>query len=166
MAEYSINTSKLIVSKTDIDGIILQANEAFCEVSGYLKSELVGQNHNLVRHKDMPQIVFKLLWIKLLDGQEVYAFVKNERKNGDYYWVYSTITPDIDRHGNIISFTSVRKRPNKKAIAIIEPFYKKLCALEEPSRYGQSALALKELLNSKNMKYNKLISSLQMTGNL
>ncbi|MEY4503763.1 MAG: hypothetical protein RL154_55 [Pseudomonadota bacterium] len=166
MAEYLINTSKLIVSKTDVNGEILQANDAFCEVSGYQKQELIGQPHNLVRHTDMPKIVFKLLWVKLLDAQEVYAFVKNMRKNGDYYWVYATVTPQLARNGEIVSFTSVRKKPNRKAIEIIEPFYKTLSALEEPHGYGQSALKLKELLNLKQMKYNKLISSLQISGKL
>ena len=68
MSEYIIQTSKLIVSKTDYDGVIVQANEAFCEVSGYSKSDLIGRPHNIVRHSDMPSIVFKVLWVKAAYG--------------------------------------------------------------------------------------------------
>ncbi len=166
MAEYIVNTSKLLVSKTDLDGTIIQANEAFCEVSGYAKDELIGSPHSLVRHHDMPSIVFKLLWVKLYDGQEVYAFVKNKRKNGDFYWVYATVTPQFDRNGKLISFTSVRKKINQTAVKQIEPIYRELRSLEKPSSYGQSAMRLREILTDKNSKYNKLISSMQMGASI
>lgn len=161
-----INTSRLIVSKTDLNGKIVSANEAFCEVSGFSKEDLLGKDHSIVRHSDMPSIVFKLLWVKLFDGQEVVAFVKNRRKNGDYYWVYATITPRFNKKGEISSFTSVRKRANPRAIKLIEPLYAKLLALETPGNYGKSALKLKELLDTKVIKYNALVSSLQINRNI
>ena len=161
MSEYIIQTSKLIVSKTDYDGVIVQANEAFCEVSGYSKSDLIGRPHNIVRHSDMPSIVFKVLWVKAAYGLETHAFVKNLRKNGQYYWVYATVTPNINENGEIDYITSVRKRANLKAVEQIEPLYKKLCSLESPGRYGDSALEVQKLLKQTGLKFNDLMHKLQ-----
>ena len=161
MSEYIINTSKLIVSKTDSDGAILQANDAFCEISGYSKAELIGQQHNIVRHPDMPSIVFKVLWVKAAYGLETQAFVKNLRKNGQYYWVFATVTPNVNKYGEIDYITSVRKRANPKAVEQIEPFYKKLLSLESPGRYGESALEIQKLLGQTGFKFNNLMHKLQ-----
>lgn len=159
--EYPVNTSQLIVTKTDISGHIVHANDVFCEISGYAKSELLGEDHNIVRHPDMPHIVFKILWVKLLDGQEVYAFVKNLRKDGRYYWVFANAKPTTDKYGEINGFISVRKAANKNAVAQIEKLYKQLNTLESPGRYGDAALKMKELLESNQIKYNDLIKRLQ-----
>lgn len=165
MSEYIINTSKLIVSKTDASGTIVQANDAFCEISGYSKAELIGQPHNIVRHPDMPSIVFKVLWVKAAYGLETQAFVKNLRKNGQYYWVFATVTPNTNRHGEIDYITSVRKRANPKAVEQIESLYKKLLSLESPGRYGESALEIQKLLGQTGLKFNDLMRKLQ-TGEL
>ena len=161
MSEYIIQTSKLIVSKTDSDGTIVQANDAFCEISGYSKDELIGQPHNIVRHPDMPSIIFKVLWVKLMCGLEVKAFVKNLRKNGQYYWVFATVTPNINKNGEIDYITSVRKRANPKATLQVEDLYKKLSSLESPGRYGESALEVQRLLKQTGLKFNDLMHKLQ-----
>lgn len=165
-SEYPVNTSQLIVTKTDTDGYIVHANDVFCEISGYSKNELLNQNHNLVRHPDMPSIVFKLLWVKLLDGQEVYAFVKNLRKDGRYYWVFANVKPTTNKYGDIDGFISVRKAANKNAVAQIEKLYGELRSLESPGRYGDAAVKLKELLEKSGIKYNDLIKKLQKGAKL
>lgn len=159
--EYPVNTTQLIVTKTDIYGNITHTNDVFCEISGYSKAELMGVDHNIVRHPDMPSIVFRLLWAKLLDGQEVYAFVKNLRKDGRYYWVFANVKPTTDKYGGINGFISVRKSANKNGVAQIERIYRKLKSLESPGNYGQAATALKTLLESKSIKYNAFAQRLQ-----
>ena len=77
----------VIFSTTDLKGIITHVSEAFCNISGYTREELIGQNHNIVRHPDMPKEAFKYLWNELKEEKSVRLEVKNRKKNGDYYWV-------------------------------------------------------------------------------
>jgi len=98
----------VIVSSTDLKGIITYANRKFCEISGYNKEELIGKNHNIIRHPDMPRIAFKGLWDKLHDGLEWAGIVKNLRKDGKYYWVYSHIAP-VSQDGEITGYTASRR---------------------------------------------------------
>ena len=97
--EYSFSKG-LILSTTDLDGIMTYANRKFCEISGYSNEELVGQDHNIIRHPDMPKSIFKDLWESIKDKKEWTGVIKNLRKDGKYYWVYSYISPIIldDEH--------------------------------------------------------------------
>jgi aerotaxis receptor len=88
--EYTFEDG-LIVSSTDLKGIITYANRKFCEIAGYTKKELTGKNHNIVRHPDMPKAAFQELWDTLRAGKAWTGIVKNLRKDGKYYWVYSYI---------------------------------------------------------------------------
>lgn len=99
----------LIISSTDLKGIITYANRKFCEVSGYSKDELLHKDHNIVRHPDMPKSVFKELWGTIQSEKEWTGIIKNLRKDGKYYWVYSHISPIID-NGETIGYTAA-KRP-------------------------------------------------------
>jgi PAS domain S-box-containing protein len=81
---------EIIVSKTDLKGLITYANKTFLDISGFTEEELLGQPHNIIRHPDMPQCVFKLLWKTVAKGDEIFAYVKNMCKNGDHYWVFPT----------------------------------------------------------------------------
>ena len=92
--EYTF-TKGLIISSTDLKGILVYANRKFCEISGYSSEELVGQSHNLVRHPDMPHSIFKDMWETIEAKKEWTGVVKNLRKDGKYYWVYSYVTPII-----------------------------------------------------------------------
>lgn len=116
----------MIVSKTDKTGKITYSNELFIQMSGYTESELLGKPHNILRHPDMPKIIFKHLWAEIKNGNEVHAYVKNKTKNGDYYWVYATVTPDFDDSENITGYYSVRVKPTDEAISKISEAYKKL----------------------------------------
>ena len=82
-----IYDKNVIFSKTDLKGVITHVSEAFCKISGYTKKELIGQNHNIIRHPDMPKEVFKYLWDSLKKGEKVNLEVKNKKKDGEYYWV-------------------------------------------------------------------------------
>ncbi|MFA5217192.1 PAS domain S-box protein [Sulfuricurvum sp.] len=98
----------VIVSKTDKCGFITYANEKFCKISGYTAEELIGRPHNIIRHPDMPQEVFKGLWETILNGQSWEGVVKNRNKNGSSYWVHTVINPIFDIDGNISEFIAIR----------------------------------------------------------
>lgn len=106
--EKAINVST-IVSRTDHDGIITYVNDKFCEVSGYKKSEVIGENHNIVRHKDTPESVFKELWDSIQNGKVWSGILKNRKKDGKAYWVNTTIVPIIDINDTVIEYMAIRQ---------------------------------------------------------
>lgn len=93
--EYFIDTitcpNEIIISKTDTSGIIIYANEAFAKISGYKVEELIGKSHNIVRHPDMPSSFFKNLWTTLKKKGSWTGCIKNLRKDGSEYWVFTEI---------------------------------------------------------------------------
>ncbi len=102
-------TQKYIISSvTDLKGKILDVSEAFCEISGYSKDELIGKPHNIVRHPDMPKAVFKELWSTIQKGKTWKGKVKNLKKDGGFYWVWANIEPLYNAKGEIDSYISVR----------------------------------------------------------
>ena len=121
----------LIVSSTDLKGIITYANRKFCNISGYTKEELVGKNHNIVRHPDMPKAAFHEVWDTISEGKDWTGIVKNLRIDGRYYWVYSHISP-IFSDGVITGYTAARRPASEDEISEIIPVYKDL--LEKESR--------------------------------
>jgi len=98
----------IISSVTDTKGKIIDVSEAFCKISGYSRDELIGSNHNIVRHPDMPKKAFKELWETISQGKSWNGKVKNLRKDGSFYWVYANIEPLFDKYGNIEAYISVR----------------------------------------------------------
>ena len=116
---------KLIVSRTDTKGIITHANQAFVDMSGYSQDELIGKNHYILRHPDMPSVAFAGLWETIEAGNKWHGYVKNLRKDGAYYWVKATVIPNI-RNGVVVGYTSVRRKPSRSKIAESEALYKTL----------------------------------------
>jgi aerotaxis receptor len=86
---------RLIVSRTDLDGIITHANRSFIEMSGYSEEELIGAPHSILRHPDMPKAAFQDLWDTVQSGKIWQGYVKNLRKDGCYYWVKATVIPNV-----------------------------------------------------------------------
>ncbi len=120
---------KLIVSRTDTKGIITHTNQAFVDMSGYTEEELIGQPHAILRHPDMPAIAFKDVWDTLGRGEKWHGYVKNIRKDGRYYWVFASAIPNV-RNGEIVGFTSVRRKPSRTKINECIPLYAELRAKE------------------------------------
>ena len=116
---------KLIVSTTDTKGAITHANAIFVEMSGYTKDELIGHNHSILRHPDMPSVAFKDLWDTVNDGRKWEGVVKNLRKDGCYYWVKATVIPNV-RQGKIVSYTSVRRKPSVSTVEKAIKLYRTL----------------------------------------
>jgi PAS domain S-box-containing protein len=159
--ELKMKENDFIVSKTDAKGVITYCNEVFMEMAGYMEEELLGKNHNIIRHPDMPKIAFKLAWDLISSGKEFFGFVKNLTKDGSYYWVFANISPDYNENGKIVGYTSVRRKPSQKAIDTIIPIYKKLCELEKSTRMNESSKFLFDFLDENKITYDELILSLQ-----
>ncbi|MRI84220.1 MAG: PAS domain-containing sensor histidine kinase [Nitratiruptor sp.] len=97
-----------IVSKTDINGIITYVNEEFCKISGYTREELVGKNHNIVRHPDVPKERFEEFWRTILAKQIWKGTVQNRAKDGSTFYVNTTVIPITDYRGKIVEFVAIR----------------------------------------------------------
>jgi len=126
--EYAFEKG-LIVSSADLKGIITYANRKFCEIAGYTKDELIGKNHNIVRHPDMPKAAFQEVWDTIKAGKEWTGIVKNLRKDGRYYWVYSHITP-ITVDGDTVGYTAAIRPASKTEIEEVVPLYRDLIEKE------------------------------------
>ncbi|AGZ81853.1 PAS domain-containing protein [Campylobacter fetus] len=159
--EKDIDEEAFIVSKTDLKGNITYCNQTFLEIVNLKNKDLIGKPHNLVRHPDMPKFVFKLLWERIKDKKEIFAFVKNRTFDGAYYWVYANITSSLDEHGNIIGYYSVRRKASKEAIKTVIPIYAKMVEIEKAKGVDDSAKYIKDFLASNNIAYDCLINNLQ-----
>ena len=163
--EKVMSSNDFIVSKTDIKGNITYCNRIFVEMAGWSRFELIGANHNIIRHPHMPKLAFKVLWDLVQAKKEFFGFVKNLRKDGGYYWVFAYITPDLDRNGNIIGYSSFRKKPSKKGIETLEPIYRELVDAEKRGGINASYELLKQTLNATDEniidKYQNLVFDLQ-----
>lgn len=99
----------VITSSTDLAGNIIYASNAFCRVSKYEKSELIGKNHRIIRHPDMSEEIYKELWNTITHNQTWQGEIKNKAKDGSVYWVYAVISPDFDEEGERIGYTAIRQ---------------------------------------------------------
>ncbi len=122
----------MLVSVTDTKGFITHCNRAFVNVSGYREDELLGQNHNLIRHPDMPALGFKDLWSTIGRGKPWSGLVKNRAKNGDHYWVIANVSP-IMVDGKPHSYMSVRIKPTRAQIEAADALYTTINATADPS---------------------------------
>ncbi len=129
--ERELKKDTYIVSKTDTKGKITYANRIFMGISGYSEKELLGVQHNILRHPNMPRGVFQLLWDTISAGNECFAYVLNLCKNGDHYWVFTNITPNFDEAGNIVGYLSVRRLPRREVVNAVIPVYADMLAAEQ-----------------------------------
>ncbi|MBL9120565.1 MAG: PAS domain-containing protein [Phycisphaerae bacterium] len=163
--EVTFGEDELIVSKTDLAGVVTYANDVFLRVSGYSEVEIIGKPHNIIRHPDMPRTVFKLLWDTIQSGEEIFAYVVNLAKNGDHYWVFAHVTPSVDAHGAVVGYHSSRRVPYPDALPKVRALYKTLCDIERSQPDPRSALeagtrAVHETLAAKRCDYSQFVFSL------
>ncbi len=159
--ERVMREDDFIVSKTDKSGKIIYCNEIFMEMAAMSEEQILGKPHNLIRHPDMPRVVFKLLWEYVQSGKEIFAYVKNLSADGGYYWVYANVTPSFDNSGNIIGYYSVRIKPKASALDIIKPLYEQLLEIEKSSGLEASYKELMSILDSKGVTYDEFIINIQ-----
>ncbi|WPO77936.1 PAS domain-containing protein [Flavobacterium sp. KACC 22761] len=163
--EVDWNKSKVLLSKTDTKGTILYANEDFIDVSGYDEFELIGQPHNIIRHPDMPKVIFKFLWDSIKSNKNIHAIIKNMSKTGRYYWVITDFKILADSKGNIVGYFGTRKSVREDIIdKFIEPLYNRLLHIEETSGILASEEYLVGFLQERNKTYTEYIDDLVATG--
>ena len=162
--EREMRMDDFIVSKTDSKGIITYGNPTFIEFSGYTESEMLGRNHNIIRHPDMPRAVFRLMWKHLQAGREFFGYVKNLSKDGSHYWTFANITPSTDDQGQLLGYFSVRRKPKHEAIAALEPIYRSLRETEQrvgkKSGIEAASAQLEQILNEQGRSYDDFILTL------
>jgi PAS domain S-box-containing protein len=163
--EKTFGENELIVSRTDTRGIITYCNRTFINISGYSELELLRKPHSIIRHPDMPKAVFKLLWNSISKNQEIFAYVKNMSKGGEYYWVLAHVTPTHDQNGNIIGYHSNRRLPKRESINVISKIYGSLLEIEHKASSAnegvqKSYAELNNIISSSGQDYNELILSL------
>ena len=122
--ERSFSIEELFISTTDHKGIILTGNKVFARVSGWAPAELIGQPHNILRHPDMPRVVFKLLWDEIQAGRPIVAYVKNLARTGGSYWVIASVVPTGS------GYLSVRFKPSSAIFPVVQGLYAQLRAVE------------------------------------
>ena len=159
--EKILSQDEFIVSKTDTKGKILYGNKVFIKISGYEEKELLGKPHSILRHPDMPKAVFKLLWDRIQNKKEIFAYVKNLAKDGSYYWVFANVTVTLDKNGNVIDYHSVRRKPSAKAMQVIPGLYAQLLQEEKRAGMDASIKLLEKTLNDKGIRYDDFIFNLQ-----
>lgn len=128
--EVAYPDGRLIVSMTDMRGVITHCNPSFVEMSGYAREELIGVAHSILRHPDMPAGVYRKLWDDLRGDRIWRGYVKNLRKDGACYWVYATVIPNV-RHGQVVGYTSVRRKPSRSKVEAAASSYARLLAAEQ-----------------------------------
>lgn len=161
--ERVMREDDFIVSKTDLAGRITYGNRNFIEFSGYTEQELLGTQHNVIRHPDMPRGVFKFLWERIKAKEECFAYVKNLAKDGSFYWVYANVTPSFDQAGNLSGYFSVRRKPRKEGIKVVSDIYRQMVEIEQKAGPRDACAAsidyLTRLLSEKGTSYEEFIVS-------
>ena len=163
--EMVMDESEIIISKTDPKGKITYGNRVFMRYSGFPEKEIIGVQHNIVRHPDMPRAVFKLFWDTIQKKEEIFAYVKNISQDGSFYWVLANVTPSLDADGRVLGYYSVRRKPNPKAIQVVSQLYSDMLHAEKIAgsrdAIETSNTVLAKFLSDRKVSYEKMIFSLQ-----
>lgn len=125
--EVVMKEGTILVTRTDLKGVITFVNDAFVEISGYSRDELIGSSHNIVRHPDMPVAVFSEMWGTLTKGNPWHRVIKNRTKSGDFYWVSANVMP-VFENVQVVSYMSVRHVPSRDEIDNADRLYRKVSA--------------------------------------
>lgn len=163
--ERTFGEDEIIVSKTDLKGIITYANRVFLRVAQYHEHEVLGKPHNIIRHPDMPRGVFQLLWDTIQDGREIFAYVLNRSRSGDHYWVLAHVTPTFGPNRRIVGYHSNRRLPRRTAIEKIQPLYAMMLNEEQnwgsPRDAARASLAkVTAILQERRQSYDEFVFSL------
>ncbi|WP_298750653.1 response regulator [uncultured Arcobacter sp.] len=171
----SLLNKEAIVSKTDFEGNITFVNDAFLEVSGYKEDEVIGKNHNIVRHPDTPKSLFKELWETIKSGKTWEGTLRNLSKNNETYYINTKIIPVFDDLGkDIVEFISIRflvtdeenqrRAQNKRYLEQVTTYKKEISNLKKEKEIILSKISgfndNSELLRNKVITYENRIKSL------
>jgi methyl-accepting chemotaxis protein len=120
--ELVMTKGSILVTRTDLQGKITYANDDFLKISGYSRDEVMGQNHNIIRHPDTPAELFADMWTSIKAMRPWAGVIKNRAKSGDFYWVHANVVPQFEK-GALIGFMSVRYAPKKNELAEFMTLY-------------------------------------------
>ena len=159
--ENIVKSTDLIVSKADAEGNITYVNPIFMKISGYTQGDLLDKPHAILRHPDMPKVIFKYLWENLKEGRDVVAYVKNLCKDGSFYWVMATLKVAKNPDGSFRNYMSTRKSITDSAKETIISLYENLLEIEKSDGVEASEKALNAFLAGKGVtdsdSFNKLM---------
>jgi len=159
--EKEITSIDLIVSKADAEGNITYVNPIFMKISGYKQGELYDEPHSILRHPDMPKVIFKYLWENIKEGRDISAYVKNLCKDGSFYWVIATVKMAKNPDGTFRNFMSTRRCISQSAKEKIITLYSKLLEVEKKDGFEASQSAFDNFLTQNNISdtasFNKLM---------
>ena len=158
--EIIIPDEEVLISVTDPKGIIIETNDIFTKISGYSDEELIGSSHNIIRHPDMPKIMFKIVWDHIMDKENVMAVVKNLAKDGKYYWVVTDFVTRVDADRNIINYTAYRRPVHDKVKQAVIPLYKALCAIEDVAGMDSAEKFLNNYFEDRDTNYDDMIEEI------
>ena len=148
--EVKLDQDRYIVSETDSRGIITYCNDYFSQISGYSKEELLGSQHNIIRHPDMPRVIFKLLWQHIKAGKNINVVVKNRTKEGKFYWIFTEFVTRVDLDTNtVIGYTAHRKGISEDVTNTIASIYDQVLKVEKEKGMEEAEACLNELLEEK-----------------
>lgn len=162
--EVRLGADEMIVTKTDLTGRITYANRTFMRISNFPERDLLGVQHNIVRHPDMPRGVYRFMWETLKGGREFFGLVKNMSSDGSFYWVFANVTPDMDGAGRTTGYFSVRRPPPASAVRAVIPVYEAMMRAEReagPASAPDASMALlKNMIADQNTTYDKFVLAL------
>jgi len=144
--EHEVKSVDLIVSKSDAEGNITYVNPIFVKISGYSQASLLEKPHAILRHPDMPKVIFEYLWKHIKEGEDVVAYVKNMCADGGYYWVLATVKMAKNPDGSFRNYMSTRKGITPAAKSTISELYKKLLDIEKSEGVDASRAAFESFL--------------------
>ncbi|HCT98686.1 MAG TPA: chemotaxis protein [Methylococcaceae bacterium] len=121
--EIVMKNGSILVTRTDLQGKILYANDEFLKISGYTRAEIIGKDHNIIRHPDMPPELFDDLWKTVKAMRPWAGVIKNRAKSGDFYWVHANIIPQFEK-GKLVGYLSVRYEPKQAELAQAQTLYR------------------------------------------
>lgn len=124
-----------MVTETDENGNITYVNSKFIQMTGYKKDELLGRSHNILRHPDMPKVVYEELWSSLKQDEPWKGHIKNRRKDGSFYWAVVIITPKHNEEGRINGYIALREAPSRQSLENIKECYRLLKDREMEQEY-------------------------------
>ncbi|WP_373031730.1 PAS domain-containing protein [Sulfurovum sp.] len=153
-------------TSTDKDGIITHVCRDFEKISGYTKEELIGKNHNIIRHPDMPKIIFKIMWMKLHNGEKFIGFIKNKAKDGEYYWLSDKAYLYNKGENGACKYFSYKGPMSLRAKHHITKLYSSLLEKEKNGGIEASQKYLNEYLNYRGVTYNEYIETFENTAGL
>jgi len=153
--QKEVKSIDLIVSKSDKDGNITYVNPIFIKISGYTQGELLEKPHSILRHPDMPKVIFRYLWENLQVGNDVVAYVKNLCKDGSYYWVLATVKTAKNPDGSFRNHMSTRRAITQNAKETISKLYTQLLQIEKSEGVESSQKLFERFLQTNSLESYK-----------